>query len=102
MDDYMWYCPAGLDFYAGLESARLGHPDRGGETIDIVAKHCFARRTPFKVLTHPRTHLLMNSKYAPRGSSGKLIAIYPGTSEALRSTLDELDIALVGGEDRTS
>jgi hypothetical protein len=43
-------------------------PAQAEETIDIVAKHRFARRTAFKVLTHPRTHLRMNSKYTPRGS----------------------------------
>lgn len=138
MEDYIWYCPAGLDFYdrpgfgqvarfalterripgdwqvtedsswtffqpVGVDLPEQGWkvhvsvtPAEAEETIDIVAKHCFARRTPFKVLTHPRTHLRMNSKYAPRASSGKLITIYLGTSEALCSALEELDIALAG------
>ena len=65
-------------------------------TIDIVAKYCFARLVPFKVLTHRRTHLRLNGKYAPRGRSGKLITVYPPDPEALRSVLDELDAALEG------
>ncbi|GGP79297.1 class III lanthionine synthetase LanKC [Saccharothrix coeruleofusca] len=138
MEDYVWYCQAGQDFYdhpGSGEAARFALVERdepddwrkanegswtffqpvgaelaeqgwkvhvsvtaadAEETIDIVAKHCFAHRTPFKVLTDPRTHLRMNGKYAPRGSSGKLITIYPATRAALRCALDELDIALEG------
>jgi hypothetical protein len=65
-------------------------------TIEIVAKHCFARLVPFKVLTHRQTHLRLNGKYAPRGRSGKLITVYPADPVALRAVLDELNTALEG------
>ncbi|HYQ64450.1 class III lanthionine synthetase LanKC [Actinophytocola sp.] len=74
-------------------SATLADAD---DTIEIVAKYCFARLVPFKVLTHRQTHLRMNGKYAPRGRSGKLITIYPPGPDALRAVLDELNTALEG------
>ncbi|WP_262705773.1 MULTISPECIES: class III lanthionine synthetase LanKC [Streptomyces] len=138
MNDYIWYCQAGLDFYdrpsktggqtfalvesrppdgwevASDDSWTTFHP-KGSElaeqgwkvhvsavsedaekTMDIVAAYCFAQRTPFKVLTRPKVYLRMNSKYAPRGGSGKLITLYPPTTTALRRTLDELEVALKG------
>jgi hypothetical protein len=74
-------------------SATLADAD---DTIDIVAKYCFTRLVPFKVLTRRQTHLRLNGKYAPRGKSGKLITIYPPDPEALRAVLDELNTALEG------
>jgi class III lanthionine synthetase len=74
-------------------SATLADAD---DTIEIVAKYCFTRLVPFKVLTHRQTHLRLNGKYAPRGRSGKLITIYPPGPEALRAVLDELNTALEG------
>ncbi|WP_328306779.1 class III lanthionine synthetase LanKC [Streptomyces sp. NBC_00442] len=71
-------------------------PRDAAEVIDIVAKHCFGRRLPFKVLTSPRTHRRMNSKYAPRGSSGKLITLYPSDTGELHSVLAELSVPLEG------
>jgi hypothetical protein len=138
MDDYMWYCQNGLDFYDHPGSSKAGThalverqepdgwevkndapwtffrpaavnlPEQGWkvhvsatlpdavDTIEIVAKYCFARLVPFKVLTHQQTHLRLNGKYAPRGGSGKLITIYPPDPEALRAVLDELNTALDG------
>src|SRR5262245_7003460 len=138
MDDYMWYCQPGLDFYDhpvpddadahALVGRRLPDgwevkhddtwtffrptagtvPEQGwkvhvsatptdaDDTIDIVAKYCFARLVHFKVLTHRQTHLRLNGKYAPRGRSGKLITIYTADPEALRAVLLELNTALEG------
>jgi class III lanthionine synthetase len=138
MEDYMWYCQYGLDFYEhpGLSEAgrhalaerpgpdgwkvsnddtwtffwpaAVALPEQGwkvhvsatltdaDDTIEIVAKYCFARLVPFKVLTNRQTHLRQNGKYAPRGRSGKLVAIYPPGPEALRAVLDELNTALAG------
>ncbi|WP_405642322.1 class III lanthionine synthetase LanKC [Streptomyces uncialis] len=137
MEDYVWYCQAGQDFYERPDASRAGsfliksptpddwkqssddswvffHPvdaelaEQGWkihvsvtpadaeETIGIVARYCFARRIPFKVLASPRVHLRMNSKYAPRGGSGKLITIYPSTVADLHSALEELESALGG------
>jgi hypothetical protein len=102
MEDYMWYCQHGLDFYdhPGLSDAGthalLERRVPDGWAVEIVAKHCFARFVPFKVLTHRQTHLRLNGKYAPRGRSGKLITIYPSDPETLSSVLFELDAALEG------
>lgn len=137
MEDYVWYCQAGLDFYERPDASDaggflIGSPQPEGwkrsaddswvffqpvdaelaeqgwkihvsvtpadaeETIGIVARHCFTRRIPFKVLASPRVHLRMNSKYAPRGGSGKLITVYPDTVAALHDTLEELEGVLGG------
>ncbi|MDH6580517.1 class III lanthionine synthetase LanKC [Kitasatospora sp. MAP5-34] len=73
-------------------------PRDAAEVIDIVAKHCLRGHMPFKVLTSPATHLRTNSKYAPRGSSGKLITIYPSDTAELKRVLDELSVPLEGRE----
>ncbi|WP_018681788.1 class III lanthionine synthetase LanKC [Actinokineospora enzanensis] len=63
------------------------------EVIDLVTGHCLSGRIAVKFLVSPRTHLLANSKYAPRGGSGKLITVYPRADE-LRRTLAELSVLL--------
>lgn len=69
-------------------------PADAREAIDIVARYCFAQGIPFKVLANSQVHLRMNGKYAPRGSSGKLITIYPSTVAELRTALQDLESAL--------
>lgn len=47
------------------------------ETLNIVAELCFKRNLSFKHLKDRESYMLMNSKTAPRSSSGKFITIYP-------------------------
>ncbi|MFE7465269.1 class III lanthionine synthetase LanKC [Streptomyces sp. NPDC057499] len=66
------------------------------EVIDTVWDYCVSRSLSFKFLPHPQVHRAMNAKYAPRGSSGKLITLYPVDEADLKRTLDDLDPLLAG------
>ncbi|MGW3951835.1 class III lanthionine synthetase LanKC [Streptomyces sp. NPDC004752] len=68
-------------------SARAGNAE---QVLDIVWDYCTAHDLPFKHLRDANMHLVLNSKYAPRQSSGKLAALYPGDDEACRTALEEL------------
>ncbi|MCO6010766.1 class III lanthionine synthetase LanKC [Actinoallomurus purpureus] len=80
----------GWKIHAG---ARL---DDAVEMIDIVWDHCVSRGIAFKFLRSRPMALMSNFKYAHRGSSGKLITIYPRDENELRTTLEELDGKLAG------
>ncbi|MFE9568178.1 class III lanthionine synthetase LanKC [Streptomyces sp. NPDC006692] len=98
-DAWSHFAPVGHEFpEQGWKVHVSVVPREAAEVMDVVAKHCLGRRLPFKVLTGPRTHQRMNSKYAPRGSSGKLITIYPSDSAQLKGVLDELSVPLEGHE----
>lgn len=71
-------------------------PKDAEETIEIVADYCFAQDVAFKFLTKPITHTALNGKDADRGSSGKLITVYPGDDAALSDALDVLSQRLAG------
>jgi hypothetical protein len=64
-------------------SATLPAADR---VIDIVWEHCIANQITFKFLRSRPLALVANSKYANRGSSGKLMTLYP---------TDELEFAAI-------
>ncbi|MEV0990696.1 class III lanthionine synthetase LanKC [Streptomyces sp. NPDC049949] len=64
------------------------------EVIDKVWDYCVSRSVTFKFLPDSRVHQSTNSKYAPRGGSGKLITVYPVDAAALRTVLDDLDAVL--------
>jgi predicted Ser/Thr protein kinase len=66
------------------------------KALDTVWDHCAARRLPFKFIRSPRLFFLRNSKYADRGSSGKLVTIYPADPAELERVLKELDDLLHG------
>lgn len=67
------------------------------ETIlDRVWDYCVPRGIPFKHLRGPATLHLRNAKYAPRGSSGKLVTVYPADEEELEQILSELGPRLAG------
>ncbi|MEU8664202.1 class III lanthionine synthetase LanKC, partial [Actinoplanes philippinensis] len=74
-------------------SARL---DDAARVCDIVAGHCLAARIPFKLLRSRRVAHLLNSKYADRTGSGKLLTVYPPDEAALARTLPALSAALTG------
>ncbi|HEX3651000.1 MAG TPA: class III lanthionine synthetase LanKC, partial [Pseudonocardiaceae bacterium] len=58
--------------------------------------YCLATHTPFKYLRGRKVLLARNSKYAPRGGSGKLITIYPRDDDQLATILAELGAILDG------
>ncbi|MFE6054232.1 class III lanthionine synthetase LanKC [Kitasatospora sp. NPDC056446] len=74
-------------------SARM---DNAPRILDVVRDHCFAHRTAFKFLRSPALVQTQNAKYAPRGSSGKFMTLYPVGDDALERCLDDLDRALDG------
>ena len=48
----------------------------------MVWDYCVPRGIPFKFLRNEPVMVMVNSKSAPRGSSGKLVTIYYYTTEA--------------------
>ncbi|WP_432011181.1 class III lanthionine synthetase LanKC [Streptomyces cucumeris] len=68
-------------------SSRADNADR---VLGIVWDYCVAHHLPFKHLRDAHMHLILNSKYAPRHSSGKLAALYPSDDQACRTVLEEL------------
>ncbi len=90
--------PAGLRLPSqGWKIHVSATPDNAERVLAKVSEYCFARRLAFKFLRGPAVLLMQNSKYAPRGSSGKLLTLYPRDEPELERTLSGLD-ALVGGE----
>ncbi|MFC1411404.1 class III lanthionine synthetase LanKC [Streptacidiphilus sp. N1-12] len=60
------------------------------QTVELVSDYCLRTGVAHKFLPNRRIHLLNNSKYARRGSSGKLLTLYPADDRQLRQVLDEL------------
>ena len=74
-------------------SATLGGAPK---TLDTLWEYCAAHQLPFKFVRGPRLFFLRNSKYADRGSSGKLATLYPADPAELERVLKELDDLLHG------
>jgi hypothetical protein len=65
-------------------------------TIDKVWDFCVAEGVAFKFLRGRDIALMLNTKYADRHSSGKMVTIYPADQRILRHVLDELGGRLAG------
>ncbi|MEU8221629.1 class III lanthionine synthetase LanKC [Kribbella sp. NPDC048915] len=76
-------------------SARLQDVAR---TLEAVWEYCVPRGIAFKYLRNEAVLVMVNSKAAPRGSSGKLVTIYPTDEAQLELVLKELDEELRGVE----
>lgn len=74
-------------------SSRLDDADRA---IDAVWDYCVPRRLAFKFLRSRTVMVMLNSKAAPRGSSGKLMTIYPADVDQLELVLKDLAEVLAG------
>lgn len=74
-------------------SATLDNAER---VLAAVHGHCVRRRAAFKHLRSRQLLLAANFKYAPRGSSGKFVTIYPVDERELELTLTELSARLAG------
>nr|MDT0661797.1 class III lanthionine synthetase LanKC [Micromonospora sp. DSM 115978] len=68
-------------------SATLDNADR---LCGLVWDYCVQRRIPFKHLRDRNMLLALNAKYAARGSSGKLITIYPADDEQFSTIVTDL------------
>ncbi|MEU6237058.1 class III lanthionine synthetase LanKC [Kitasatospora sp. NPDC047058] len=73
-----------------------GSLDEAPEIIGTVLEFCRAERISAKFLAGREIVLKANSKYAPRGSSGKLLTLYPCDHDELRRLLDGLTPLLAG------
>ncbi|WP_316519680.1 class III lanthionine synthetase LanKC [Kitasatospora brasiliensis] len=71
-------------------------PDEAERVIDLVLAYCLEHRLTWKFLRGRATVHMLNSKYANRGSSGKLITLYPEDDARLAQVLDELSALLKG------
>jgi hypothetical protein len=71
--------------------------DNAERVLAACWRYCLDNGVAFKFLRSRLMLLMRNSKYASRGSSGKLVTIYPADEAACRRILTDLD-ALIGGE----
>jgi predicted Ser/Thr protein kinase len=70
--------------------------DNAERLLGHVFDYCVPRAISFKFLRGPLALHIRNAKYAPRGSSGKLVTIYPADDASCERILAELD-RLIGG-----
>jgi tRNA A-37 threonylcarbamoyl transferase component Bud32 len=70
--------------------------DDAERVLAAVWDYCVPRKVAFKFLRSRQVMLMHNSKAAFRGSSGKLVTIYPLDERQLEITLKELDAILAG------
>jgi hypothetical protein len=96
-DDWVIYSPVGDDLppqgWKVHLSARLDNAER---VADAVWNYCVPRGIGFKFLRGPQMVLMRNAKYAPRGSSGKFVTVYPHGEAELELVCKELDALLAG------
>jgi predicted Ser/Thr protein kinase len=70
--------------------------DNAERILETVWAYCIPRRIPFKFLAARNVVHMRNAKYAPRGSSGKFVTIYPADTDALGLILHDLGDRLAG------
>ncbi|MGV9325706.1 class III lanthionine synthetase LanKC [Streptosporangium sandarakinum] len=70
--------------------------DDAERAMELVWDYCVPRGIAFKFLRSRPVVTMLNSKAAPRGSSGKLVTIYPVDEAQLELTLKELHELLRG------
>ncbi|MEU4835561.1 class III lanthionine synthetase LanKC [Streptosporangium sp. NPDC023615] len=74
-------------------SATLDNADR---LCSAAWDYCVGRGIPFKHLRDRNMLLVFNAKYSPRGSSGKLVTVYPRDEDELEAVLRDLSAELEG------
>jgi hypothetical protein len=96
-DMWMHYAPTGLKLpeqgWKIHVSSGLADAERA---LATVWDYCVPRGIAFKFLRNEPVLVMVNSKSAPRGSSGKLVTIYPTDEAQLELVLKELDDLLRG------
>jgi serine/threonine protein kinase len=98
-EQWMHYAPQNLQIpnqgWKIHVSARLQDVER---TLEAVWEYCAPRGIAFKYLRNEAVLVMVNSKAAPRGSSGKLVTIYPADDAQCELVLKELNEVLGGVE----
>ncbi|TWD79902.1 protein kinase-like protein [Kribbella amoyensis] len=94
---WMHYAPTGLRLpeqgWKIHVSAGLADAERA---LEAIWEYCVPRGIAFKFLRSEPVLVMVNSKSAPRGSSGKLVTVYPADEAQLELVLKELDLLLDG------
>ncbi|MGH3935884.1 MAG: class III lanthionine synthetase LanKC [Pseudonocardiaceae bacterium] len=70
--------------------------DNAERILETVWAYCVPRQIHFKFLASRNVVHMRNAKYAPRGSSGKFVTIYPADADALGMILQDLGDRLAG------
>ncbi|MGH3927213.1 MAG: serine/threonine protein kinase, partial [Pseudonocardiaceae bacterium] len=70
--------------------------DNAERILETVWAYCIPRQIQFKFLASRNVVHMRNAKYAPRGSSGKFVTIYPADVDALGMILHDLGDRLAG------
>ncbi|MCA2211688.1 class III lanthionine synthetase LanKC [Jidongwangia harbinensis] len=70
--------------------------DNAGKVLSAVWEHCVGAGHAFKFLANAAALDALNGKYAPRGSAGKFITVYPGDAGGCARTVRELGERLRG------
>lgn len=96
------------DLWVGLEPPVPDRPIQGWKIhvsvtiaeavrcLDIVWDYCVAHQLGFKFLRSRDAMMLVNAKYATRGTSGKLVTLYPRDEAQFAQALSELSESLAG------
>jgi tRNA A-37 threonylcarbamoyl transferase component Bud32 len=96
-DTWMHYAPAGGTAPAqGWKIHVSACAEDAERALETVWDYCVPRGIPFKFLRSLPVMTMLNSKAAARGSSGKLVTIYPEDEGRLELTLKDLDADLRG------
>ena len=97
LDDWLVYRPDGVRLPPqGWKIHASACLDNAEEILTAVWDYCVPRRIPFKFVRGEQLHLMRNAKSADRGSSGKLVTIYPADNVQLEVVLTELGAVLDG------
>jgi serine/threonine protein kinase len=98
-DTWMYYAPQDRAVPAqGWKIHISSRVDDAERVLSAVWEYCVPRGLPFKFLRSKPVMVMLNSKAAFRGSSGKLVTIYPPDVTQLELVLKELDEILSGVE----
>ncbi|MEV8376047.1 class III lanthionine synthetase LanKC [Kribbella sp. NPDC056861] len=94
---WMNYAPAGLRLpQQGWKIHVSAGLDDAEQAIAAIWEYCVPRGLAFKFLRSKPVAVMLNSKSAARGSSGKLVTIYPTDEAQFELVLKELDTLLAG------
>ncbi len=97
-DDWLIHTPVDRQLPAqGWKIHASACLDNAEQVLDACWDYCTSHGVAFKYLRGPHILLMRNSKYAARGSSGKLVTIYPDDDADCERILTDLD-ALIGGQ----
>ena len=96
-DTWMYYVPDDLALptqgWKIHVSSCLADAER---VLETVWNYCIDCRLAVKFLRSKNVVVMFNSKSAFRGSSGKLVTVYPPDEARFQTVLEELDALLIG------